>query len=207
MPDTAAQDHRVLLFDLGGVLVESTGHAALGRYLPHLAPEAIRQRWIDSVAVQQFERGAILADGFARSFLAEWQMDLEPSRFLREFSTWVGGFLPGAEQLLSRLKTRHRIGCLSNTNATHWVTLGRIRHAFEPCIASHLTGYLKPDHTAFAHAVKLLGVDARSVYFFDDLLCNVDAARRAGINACCVQGVSETESALRDLGFHTADAA
>ncbi|MGH8250177.1 MAG: HAD family hydrolase [Steroidobacteraceae bacterium] len=197
------QDGRVLLFDLGGVLVESVGQAALKRLLPHLAETEILARWLDSSAVGQFERGAVSANEFAHLFLAEWQLHLEPSQFLSEFSSWVKGFFPGASRLLSHLRARHVVGCLSNTNAVHWIQLDDVRAAFDVCIASHLTGHMKPDRAAFEHALQSLGIEAGRVYYFDDLLSNVVAARGLGINAFHVRGLDETENTLQRLDFAT----
>jgi FMN phosphatase YigB (HAD superfamily) len=42
---------------------------------------------------------------------------------------------------------------------------------------------------------------ASDICFFDDLLPNVAASRRIGINAFQVCGLSETEAALRELGI------
>lgn len=198
-------DDRVLLFDLGGVLVESTGHAALKRLLPHLEQKEIVTRWLASKSVGQFERGNIASEEFARAFLEEWQLQLEPAQFLTEFSSWVQGFFPGAERMLMHLKSRHTIGCLSNTNAIHWAQLARVRDAFDVCIASHLIGQMKPDVTAYEHALQRLGVAPNKVYFFDDLPVNVAAARSLGINAFQVRGLAETASALRGLDISTGE--
>jgi hypothetical protein len=46
-----------------------------------------------------------------------------------------------------------------------------------------------------------LDVLACEVYFFDDLVPNVVAARSVGINAFHVRGLAETEAALRSLGL------
>ena len=199
------RDDRVLLFDLGGVLVESAGQDALRRLLPHLSEEEVLARWLKSGAVARFERGAIAPEEFARVFLSEWSLQLDPSRFLSEFASWVRGFLPGASRLLARLRGRHTLGCLSNTNATHWARLTEVRGAFDVCMASHLTGHMKPDPRAYEHALRSIGVRAQNVYFFDDLLPNVVAARALGIHAFHVRGVQQTQHALRDVGISVDD--
>lgn len=194
------RDDRVLLFDLGGVVVESAGLAVLQRMLPHLGREEILARWLRSSAVSGFESGVISQEAFARAFLSEWPLQMEPAQFLAEFSSWVRGYLPGARELLSGLRARHRIACLSNTNAAHWARLDGIAEVFDVCIASHLTGFLKPGREAYEDALRRLGVQAGNVCFFDDLPGNVAAARALGMQAFQVRGVAETASALRALG-------
>lgn len=200
---TQKQDDRILLFDLGGVVVESAGLAVLHERLPAMAPAQIQARWLGSEAVGRFERGAISPDEFAQAFLAEWPLQLQPAAFLREFASWVRGFLPGAARLLAHLRQRHTVACLSNTNAVHWGVLGEVRDAFDVCIVSHLIGHMKPDRAAYELALQRLGAEPQRVCFFDDLAANVEAAHALGLQAVQVRGVGEAAAALRALGIAT----
>ncbi len=191
----------VLLFDLGGVLVESSGQEALGRLLPDVDAAEILARWQSSESVGLFERGSISPTDFSEQFVAEWQLPLEAGEFLTIFSSWVHGFYPGAESLLKRLRERNVVACLSNTNAAHWAQLTDVRSAFDVCLASHLCGRMKPERAAYEKALQTLAVSPGQVLFFDDLLPNVTAARAIGVHAFHVRGFPETESTLRGLGF------
>jgi glucose-1-phosphatase len=195
------QDDRILVFDLGGVLVESSGHLWLSKFLPHLGSERIAVKWLDSQSVRQFERGMITRELFAQSFVVEWQLRLEPLEFLEAFASWVTGFPPGAEGLIRNLSTRYTVGCLSNTNETHWEKLNDVRTTFDVCMVSHLIGHMKPDREIYEHALQRHGVAPSKVYFFDDLAPNIAAARNIGINAFQVRGLTETKRALRDIGI------
>jgi len=196
----------VLLFDLGGVLVEWSGQAVLRRLRPDIDQGEILARWNTSESVGLFERGSIAPPDFAERFVAEWQLRLEPTEFLESFSSWVRGFYPGAKSLIQRLRTHGLVACLSNTNATHWASLADVQTVFDVCMASHLTGHMKPDRAAFEHAIESLAASPSDVTYFDDSLPNVIAARNVGINAFHVRGLSETESALRSLGLPHGDA-
>src|SRR3954452_9913327 len=113
------RDRRVLLFDLGGVLVAASGLATLQQWLPALAADEVSARWHASQAVGLFERGQLSPDEFARRFVDEWQRPMAAGAFLLAFTQWVRGFYPGAQALLQRLRARHTVACLSNTNAAH----------------------------------------------------------------------------------------
>jgi putative hydrolase of the HAD superfamily len=193
----------VLLFDLGGVLVETTGLPALKRLLPQASETEIAARWYGSPAVGRFERGQIDADCFAREFLAEWPVGMAPDAFIQAFTGWVAGFYPGALELLARLRAQHTVACLSNTNAAHWARMGRDLEAFDHRIASHLVGHMKPERAIYEAALQRLGVPARDVIFFDDLAANVTAARDAGMQAHQVRGLDQTVTVLRRLGVAT----
>lgn len=191
----------VLLFDLGGVLVESTGRSALRRLLPHLADDQIMERWLRSPAVIGFESGRTEPQAFARDMIAEWGLEIGAAEFLDNFASWVTGFYEGATELVESLRPRYRVGCLSNTNVLHWDRLAQARRLFDPCFASHMTGLLKPSREAYAHALEGLRVPAKDVYFFDDLAPNVQAAREAGISAFQVRGVPALAETLARLAL------
>ncbi|MGH8737686.1 MAG: HAD-IA family hydrolase [Burkholderiales bacterium] len=176
-PRRLARNGKFILFDLGGVLVEATGRTALRAFMPQLGDAPLLERWHRSNAVQLFERGKISPSAFAKEFIEEWQLDMGEAEFLGEFASWVNGFFDGAAALIQALRTRHHVGCLSNTNAIHWARLPEISRMFDSCFPSHVTGFMKPDRMAYVHALDELHAQANDVYFFDDLVPNVAAAR------------------------------
>ncbi len=193
---------RVILFDLGGVLVEARGREALQAMLPRaLAPEAIMARWLASPAVGRFERGLIPPETFAAELIAEWDLALGPREFIESFAGWVTGFFDGAEALVRSVRARHRVACLSNVNAVHWERLPGLAELFDAVFASHLTGLMKPEREAFEHALRKLEVRPEAVCYFDDLAQNVEAARALGIRAFRVESLPEIERALRAEGL------
>jgi putative hydrolase of the HAD superfamily len=196
----------VLLFDLGGVLVDFSGFSALRELCPPgaMVDEAeIRRRWLESPAVRAFERGAIEPLQFAERLAAEWRIDLAPGRLLAEFVAWNRGFYPGAERLLRALRGRHRIACLSNSNVAHWEARPELEPLFDDVFLSHRLGAVKPDAEAFTRTVALLGVAPDNVHYFDDAPANVEAARRAGMRATHVHppGLASLERELATLGL------
>lgn len=192
----------VLLFDLGGVLVDFAGFSELAALCP-LPEDEIRGRWLESPAVRAFERGALAAPEFARRFVAEWDLALEPERLLAEFIRWNRGFYPGAERLLRRLRPRHRLACLSNSNESHWAARPELPPLFDDVFPSHHLGLVKPDREIFERVIARLDVDATAIHFFDDSAVNVLAARRAGMAAHQVAGIPALEARLAELGLGT----
>ena len=193
---------KVIMFDLGGVLVENAGGAGLAAMLPvPLEPAELWQRWLASPAVRRFERGQIPSDEFACAFVEEWQLGLEPAAFLEAFAAWPRGLYRGAEALLRELRGRHHLACLSNTNSLHWQRLPQLQPLLDSCFLSHQTGFVKPDREAFEHALERLGAAPQDVYFFDDLAPNVSVAREMGINAFQVGSFGAIAPILRREGL------
>ncbi len=200
-----ARDIEVVLFDVGGVLLEVHGIAVIREWLGHrLTPEEVWRLWFASPTARAFESGRIGPDEFAAGMLAELQLDMPARAFLDSFVTWPARLYPGALDLLARIPPRYRRAVLSNSNALHWPRvvdeLG-LGASFEQCFASHLIGKIKPDREAFEHAVQALACDPRRILFLDDQHLNVEAARAAGLCAVQVRGLEETRRALEELGI------
>ena len=76
----------VIVFDVGGVLVELGGvNSILEWSLGRFSIEDVWRLWLASPAVRAFETGRTDADAFALAVLSELELDLEPSRFLEAF--------------------------------------------------------------------------------------------------------------------------
>src|SRR6266850_2785827 len=195
----------LLLFDLGGVLVEFSGFRDLRPLLrAPLSESEIRQQWIACPIVRAFEVGHLTPKQFAERFIAAWNIAVPPLDFLQAFRGWTRGFLRGARELLARLRRRYRLACLSNSNAVHWERnaqdLQLFTH-FEAALSSHLLGCHKPDPVIYQRALAVLRVHPDAVVFFDDVATNVEAAREVGITAFQVAGITELRACLRAQGL------
>lgn len=196
---------KVLLFDLGGVLIEFAGLDEMRSLLARdPGAAAVRQRWIASPAILAFERGAISAEAFAGRFVAEWGLALDPAAFLARFRSWINPPYPGVADLLDALRADFVLACLSNTNEAHWADM-LDRHGLRPALdrhyASHLIGAAKPDPAVFAFVTRDLGCAPGEIAFFDDAAENVEAARRAGFQAHLVPRPEGLRAQLGQLGL------
>jgi glucose-1-phosphatase len=172
----------VVLFDLGGVLIDFGGAAALLELTEMDSEEEVWRRWLSCGWVRAFERGACTTTAFAAGVVEDWALPVDPAAFLDAFSSWLGEALPGAAELVHDVQRVVPVGCLSNTNAVHWERrarwsfLDRLNHRF----LSFELGLVKPDRALFVRVAELLPVPAGSVLFLDDNQINVDGARAAG---------------------------
>ena len=196
---------KAILFDLGGVLIDFIGLREVAKLLPHdPGPSEIRNRWIASEAIIQFERGGCSAEEFARNFVDEWDLSMNHARFLTMFQGWIEPPFPGVETLLAGLRQSYVLAYLSNTNELHWHTMldqSGLRKSLDKHYASHLIGAVKPDPAIFAHVSKDMECDPSEIVFFDDGMENVVGARRAGLRAHQVQGFGELRAKAAQLGL------
>lgn len=187
----------ILLFDLGGVLVDNVIFEALPALLPTpLEDSEMRRRWLHSPSVQAFERGEIGSDEFGSAFVFEWALTVSPVEFLDNFATWPRGPFPGALELLDRLRPTYRLALLTNCNAVHWDRLEPVRRRVHAAFSSHLLGMVKPDEGVFRHVAEALDAAPTSICFFDDSLANVQAAQVVGMEAHLARGVADIEAII-----------
>lgn len=197
------RDFDVLLFDLGGVLIDFAGFEELNRLLPDSPGKAeIRSRWINSEAVQSFERGHIDQDEFAQRIIAEYRLHLSVEGFIERFVEWARGPYPGAVEVLHQVRQTHRIASLSNSNALHTPIHRRsLEHVVETFYFSDEIGHVKPDREIFDHVIRDLAVPPERIAFFDDTTVNVSAAQESGLNAYWVDGIDALNTQLLSLGL------
>ncbi len=203
--ESAPTDIRVLLFDVGGVLVQLSGVETMLEWLGRrVTADELWRMWLESVSVRKFETGRIDASEFAAGVTSEFGLPVEPRQFLEAFIRWPTGLYPGTLEMLARIPRNYRRAILSNSNVLHWPrVLGEMRlgAAFDNHFVSHLTGRIKPDSDAFEHVVDSLGCMPAQVLFLDDNSLNVEAAQRFGMHAIRVRGATETHGVLTNLGI------
>jgi putative hydrolase of the HAD superfamily len=195
---------RVVLFDLGGVLVELGGVGELGSLVGESREEEIWRRWLGCPWVRRFERGQCTTAEFARGMVETWSLPLDPEAFLETFLRWPRGLLPGAEVLLEELRGRVHRACFSNTNALHvdhQLDAFRIRDLFDEHFFSNRIGLVKPDREAYEHVVGALSRRPEEILFLDDNQINIEGAHAVGLDAHRVKGVEAARLLLEERGI------
>jgi putative hydrolase of the HAD superfamily len=193
----------VVLFDLGGVLVELGGIGAMGELSGIADEEELWRRWLGCPWVREFERGGCSPEAFAAGVVEDWGLPLSPAEFLSSFATWIVGPYPGAVELATEVQARVPIGLLSNTNALHWAEHGAALgfvDAFDHRFLSFELGVLKPDRALFDRIAGLLPSARERVLLLDDNQINVDGARAAGFRAERTVGPQAARAALVEAG-------
>jgi glucose-1-phosphatase len=207
--DSAPTDIRVLLFDVGGVLVQLSGVEIMLEWLGNaMTADEMWVKWLRSESVRQFETGKIDAAEFADRVTREFRLSVEPLTFLDSFAGWPTGLYPGTLEMLAQIPRRYQRALLSNSNALHWPRVQndlQLGAEFDSHFISHLTGRIKPDPEAFEHVAESLGCLPAQVLFLDDNLLNVQAARGVGMHAAHVRGPAEVKRALAALGIMDGD--
>jgi FMN phosphatase YigB (HAD superfamily) len=200
-----ANQHRIdlVLFDLGGVLIQVGGVGPMRELSGIGSDEELWTRWLACRWVRLLEAGRCSAEEFAAGVVADWALPVSPAEFLTVFGGWQGSPFPGAVELVTKVAGAARIGCLSNTNAYQWGAHFEgmpLVDAFEFHFLSFELGLVKPDRAIFEAVAARLPAEPGRVLFLDDNAVNVESAEAFGFVARHVRGVDEARRALADAG-------
>lgn len=202
MAATRRSGERVLLFDMGGVLVD-LGTPASDMSLP-MSEEEFWQVWLNSPHVFELETGRIDADEFCRRMGGA--LGVDAGAFSTErFGRWRLPLYAEVTETVTALAERIPLALLSNTSTTHWTTVSgqtQIFDAFSRLFLSFEIGLMKPAKEIFEYVVAALGIPPQRIIFLDDAERNVRVARDLGIDARVVRGFADARDVLaRDFGL------
>ncbi|MEN6316762.1 MAG: HAD-IA family hydrolase [Clostridiaceae bacterium] len=199
------KDIEILLFDLGGVLVEFRGIPKMQAWMNNRADmDEIYRMWLFSPSVRKFESGKMKSDEFAEAIIKEFGFNVNSEQFILEYPDFISGFYNGVKELLEELGRKYKVACLSNTNEIHWDKMCRddcIESIIPVTFPSYKTGYMKPEKEAYIHAIRELNCEPGRILFFDDNRINVDAALESGMKAICVRGFDVLKLRLEEIGI------
>lgn len=194
----------VVVFDIGGVLVD---------WQPHLA-------WSDDLGLegaQEFlartgfiERNARADGGVTFAELAEEVADRTDSALFAEYvaryARTVQNVIPGTWVLIDRLHAKNvPVHAITNWSAETWPegikAQPRLGEVFGTTVVSGQEGIMKPDPRIFHILCRKAGVAAVDCVFIDDSPHNVEGARAVGMDAIHFTGADALELALTERGL------
>jgi HAD superfamily hydrolase (TIGR01509 family) len=193
----------LVLFDLGGVLIQPGGVAPMRELSGIGSDDELWARWLACPWVRRLEAGRCTPEEFAAGVVEDWGLDLEPGAFLQEFGGWPEPPYAGALELVTEVHATVPAGFLSNMNAYQWTANYAtipLTQAFAFRFLSFELGLVKPDRAIFDAVAAQLPVARARVLFLDDNVVNVEAATGAGFAARHVRGVEEARRALASAG-------
>jgi HAD superfamily hydrolase (TIGR01509 family) len=194
-----------LLFDFGNVVVDIDFARVTARWAQSAGcpVEIVRQRYTHDEAYRRHERGDIDIGAYFAALRGSLRIDISDEQFLDGWNAVFGGVIPGIAQQLAAAAAQRPIYLFSNTNPAHeayWVPkYSEVLAPFRKLYLSSTIGLRKPDREAFAYVAREMGVAPERILFFDDLVENIEGARRAGLQAVHVRSNADVAEALARL--------
>jgi putative hydrolase of the HAD superfamily len=196
-----------VLFDMGGVVMESPLHAIARYEREHGLPANAINRVVASAgeagAWARLERGELTATTFCAPFEADCRahgVTVDSAR-LMAYVAEAGVARPQMLEAIRRIRAAGlRVGALTNNwrrdGAEDDVIPHRLRDVFDVFIESRVVGLRKPDPRIYTLACEALGVTPARTAFLDDIGRNLKPARALGMATI---KVDDPDDALREL--------
>ncbi len=179
-------------FDLGNVLLFFDHGIAMRNMarIANVSTERMRSIVFESDLQIRYETGLISGHQFIQSIGASIGsgVSLDTDAMLQAAADM---FIPNMHILpvIERIRSLGiPIGLLSNTCEAHWNWICELRYPqvhgqFSPIVLSFEAKSMKPDRQIYHHAMELAQCAPNKIFFTDDRIDNVQAAREVGWNA------------------------
>jgi epoxide hydrolase-like predicted phosphatase len=200
--------YRAVIFDLGGVVLDSPLHA-IARYERELGiPAGFVNRVVTGAgsagAWQRLERGELSMEEFFGAFESECRKAGE-SISAAQMMLRIGecGPRPIMLEAIDRIRRRAiSVAALTNNWAGEQDRTRELRDHFDAFVESSAVGLRKPDPRIYLLTCRALAIDPAEAVFLDDIGRNLKTARELGMTTIKVDRPEQALDALSDLlGF------
>ena len=188
------KEKKVLLFDLGGVLIDVDYHKTITAFaqLGVAHPSELYNQFGQNQLFDQYEKGEVSSDYFIQQLKPLTNLGVSEAQVIEAWNAMIEDFPIEKLDFISQLSKYHKCFLLSNTNEIHLEKVidnlkntpyKRLEDLFEKCYYSHLIGKRKPDVDTFNWVINQMGVKAEETLFIDDSPQHVNGAIKAGLKA------------------------
>ncbi len=206
----SSQSKRILLCDVGGVLVELSFDLAIGYWASAAGRDssALRRAFRVDDEFEAFEAGRITTGGFFDHLRASLDLDLSDADMASGWNAIYVGVNQDVRNLLEELRAAGvRVVGVTNTNPVHlahWLPWYQSDFpVFDELYISTRLQCRKPERRFFdavTQAERITKGD--QVIFVDDGEQNVLGAQRSGIEGFVFHDPDQMRSELRERGLH-----
>ena len=198
---------KVIFFDIGGVLL----HIHPDKMISHISDitglsyEKVRLSFPEK-GHDIYEKGQMTNQEWFQTFKSA----LPHNSGLIETEFWdAWAMILGEESkvidILLELKKYYKIWLLSNTNPKHIQDELDNKYVFpklvDGAIYSYDVGLRKPDKSIYIKACELAKVNPEESVFIDDLIENIDGAKKVGIKGIHYTDIEKLNKSLKQLGI------
>jgi glucose-1-phosphatase len=182
----APRDIRVIIFDLGKVIVDFD-HRAICKCLAgycRVTPNEIYKQLFGSKLEARFDEGRITPEQFYNEVTGTIRCNLDIVS-LKKIWNNIFTINAGISALLRSLKKKYRLLCLSNTNIWHFEYCREtfpVLRQFDDFILSYAVGARKPRSRIYREALKAAGTLPRHCLYIDDIAEYVQKAQALGMH-------------------------
>jgi putative hydrolase of the HAD superfamily len=206
---------RAVIFDLGGVVLDSPLHTIVRYERENEIPEGFINRVVvdtgSSGAWSRMERGELNMESFFQPFEKDCA-NAGQTISARKLMTAIGENAGPRPAMLDAISAIRRSGLLAAALTNNWASAedaavepggskALVPH-FDFFIESSVVGLRKPDPRIYQHACNTIGIEPSEAIFLDDIGRNLKSARQMGMTTIKVEDPTVALGELEGLlGF------
>lgn len=196
---------RVIIFDLGGVLIEIDYHEFINNVskefnIPVL--ELIKNS--TNEAHNDYMMGKITGEKFYEIVCKKYDHSISIEKFKKLWASILVKQNDEVANIVINLKKRYQLAIMSNTDPWHFSYCLKkypVIEIFKKRFLSYEEQMLKPDPQFFKLVADLLNVHPTSCLLIDDLTENVQSAEKVGYQVIQFRDVYNLKNELEKLGI------
>jgi putative hydrolase of the HAD superfamily len=182
-----------LIFDLGNVIIDIDYDFSI-RELKKILPNEkhyLTADFFPSSFHKDYEKGMISSDQFRNAVRELYQENFSNEQIDHIWNSLLKDIPQERIDLVRNLNQDFGTAVLSNTNEIHILKFNEMLNAqtsinglsemFDRVFLSHEMGLAKPDEAIYKAVINEIQVEPNRVLFFDDLLANLEGAKRVGL--------------------------
>ena len=182
-----------LIFDLGNVIIDIDYDFSI-RELKKILPNEkhyLTADFFPSSFHKDYEKGMISSDQFRNAVRELYQENYSNEQIDHIWNSLSKDIPQERIDLVRNLNQDFGTAVLSNTNEIHILKFNEMLNAqtsinglsemFDRVFLSHEMGLAKPDEAIYKAVINEIQVEPNRVLFFDDLLANLEGAKRVGL--------------------------
>lgn len=191
----------LIIFDLGNVVLKFDHTISASKIAKRfgLDKNHLYDLFFDSKITRLHDEGKLSSKEFHSRMTK--LMDV-PIGFKNFKDCWNNIFVmnSGIEPIIKKLKKRHKVYLMSNTNKLHFEFLKKrfaVLKEFDKVILSYKIGELKPHPKIYRYALKAAGTTPQRTIYIDDRKELIDGARALGIESILFRNVGQLKKDLK----------
>lgn len=196
----------VIVFDLGGVLVNVNFESRLGMLFDNSksSRNTLRDKAGFLALLRHYETGKISAVDFHERLIDLLGIDLTFDEFVIASNDAIESGDDGIDAVVKTLSEKYQLVILSNTNPVHFEHIKEkysIISLFDQLLLSYEIGVLKPDIEAYEKVILSTSKSVSQHLFIDDRIENIIAAKNFGMDGIQFKSVKNLIESLKERGI------
>ena len=196
----------VIVFDLGGVIVNGNFKSPLGMLFDNSGTviNKTKDKSNFSNLLRFYDMGKISVADFHEKINDHLDIELSFDEFISASNEAIEAGDDGIEEIVRSLSKKYQLAILSNTNPVHYEHIKEkysVIGLFDHILLSYEMGAVKPDAAAYEKLMNATSMLPSKHLFIDDRSENINAAKEIGMDGIHYISIENLRLELKERGI------